>query len=52
MKEVTEWYTGDLAVKNGFLEEVTLVWVLPLVTKCLWILEGKRRRGTSPEPGS
>lgn len=29
MREVTQWCTGGLAVKNGFLEEVILVWVLP-----------------------
>lgn len=29
MREVSKRCTGDFAVKNGFLEEVILVYVLP-----------------------
>lgn len=29
VREVTQRCTGGLAVKNGFLEEVILIWVLP-----------------------
>lgn len=29
MREVTAGCAGDLVIRSGFLEEVTLVWSLP-----------------------